>query len=108
MCVPFHSETSGMETMEVEVPDTTMTSWVANGFAMSSLYGMGISNQAMLKAFQPFFVQMTLPYSVIRGEETPITVTVFNYLSSCVPVSVHSFIFNNFTKKTQKTNHERE
>jgi hypothetical protein len=23
-------------------------------------------------------------------------------------VSVHSFIFNNFTKKTQKTNHERE
>lgn len=73
--------------MEVQVPDT-ITSWVANGFAMSSVYSMGISNQAMLKAFQPFFVQMTLPYCVIRGEEIPVTVTVFNYLSSCVPVSV--------------------
>jgi hypothetical protein len=73
--------------MEVQVPDT-ITSWVANGFAMSSVYGMGVSNRATLKAFQPFFLQMTLPYSVIRGEEVPITVTVFNYLSSCVPVSV--------------------
>ena len=77
--------------MEVQVPDT-ITSWVANGFAMSSVYGMGISNRVTLKAFQPFFVQMTLPYSVIRGEEIPITMTVFNYLSSCVPVSMH-FVF---------------
>jgi alpha-2-macroglobulin len=72
--------------MEVQVPDT-ITSWVLNGFAMSSVYGMAISDRATLKAFQPFFVQMTLPYSVIRGEEIPVTVTVFNYLSSCVPVS---------------------
>ncbi|CAB4010718.1 alpha-2-macroglobulin-like isoform X2, partial [Paramuricea clavata] len=77
-----------METLEVQVPDTTITSWVTSGFAMSSVYGMGISNQAMLKAFQPFFVQMTLPYSVVRGEETPITVTVFNYLSSCIPIKL--------------------
>ena len=76
-----------MKRMEVQVPDT-ITSWVANGFAMSSEYGMGISNEVMLKAFQTFFVKMTLPYSVIRGEEVPVTVTVFNYLSSCVPVSI--------------------
>ena len=80
--------------MEVQVPDT-ITSWVANGFAMSSEYGMGISNEAILKAFQPFFVQMTLPYSVIRGEEVPITVTVLNYLSSCVPVSVDLLEYEN-------------
>ena len=76
--------------MDVQVPDT-ITTWVANGFAMSSVYGMGLSSQTRLKAFQPFFVQMTLPYSVIRGEEIPITVTVFNYLFSCVPVSVRVF-----------------
>ena len=70
-----------MQSVEVRVPDT-ITSWVANGFAMSFEYGMGVSNRATLKAFQPFFVQMTLPYSVIRGEEVPITVTVFNYLPS--------------------------
>ncbi|CAB4021533.1 alpha-2-macroglobulin-like isoform X2, partial [Paramuricea clavata] len=81
------SNTSGLQTMEIQVPDT-ITSWIANGFAMSSVYGMGVSNRATLKAFQPFFVQMTLPYSVIRGEEVPITVTVFNYLSSCVPIKL--------------------
>ena len=77
--------------MEIQIPDTAITSWVANGFAMSSVHGMGISNQAILKAFQPFFVQMTLPYSVVRGEELPVKVTVFNYLSSCVPVSIENF-----------------
>jgi hypothetical protein len=85
-----------MQTMEVQVPDT-ITSWVANGFAMSAAYGMGISNPAILKAFQPFFVQMTLPYSVIRGEEIPVTVTVFNYLPSCVPVSVECLFLLNPT-----------
>ena len=49
--------------------------------------GLGISNAATIKIFQPFFVQMTLPYSVIRGEEIPVIVTVFNYLPSCVAVS---------------------
>ena len=76
-----------MEELEVQIPDT-ITSWVASAFAMSSAYGMGIANKAILKVFQPFFVQMTLPYSVVRGEETPVTVTVFNYLSSCAPVSL--------------------
>ena len=67
------------------VPDT-ITTWVANGFAMSSQTGLGISDTATIKAFQPFFVQMTLPYSVIRGEEIPVTVTVFNYVDGFVPV----------------------
>jgi alpha-2-macroglobulin len=75
--------------MEVDIPDTAITSWVAKGFAMSPMHGMGISHEAVLKAFQPFFVQMTLPYSVVRGEELPVQVTVFNYLSSCVPVSMN-------------------
>ena len=47
---------------------------------------MGISDTATIKIFQPFFVQMTLPYSVIRGEEIPVTVTIFNYLPNCVAV----------------------
>ena len=56
-----------MGSLEVDVPDT-ITTWVANGYAMSSSFGMGVSDQSSPKAFQPFFVQMTLPYSVVRGE----------------------------------------
>ncbi|CAB3988758.1 C3 and PZP-like alpha-2-macroglobulin domain-containing 8 isoform X2, partial [Paramuricea clavata] len=78
---------SGNKTLQVRVPDT-ITTWVANGFAISSKTGLGISDTSTLKAFQPFFVQMTLPYSVIRGEEIPVTVTVFNYMTSCVPIKL--------------------
>ena len=80
----FRSE-FGNKTLQVTVPDT-ITTWVANGFAISAKTGLGISNTATIKIFQPFFVQMTLPYSVIRGEEIPVTVTVFNYLPNCVAV----------------------
>ncbi|XP_019615204.1 PREDICTED: murinoglobulin-2-like [Branchiostoma belcheri] len=36
-----------------------------------------------LQAFQPFFVSTTLPYSVIRGEEVPLKVSIFNYMQQC-------------------------
>ncbi|MGH0176057.1 UNVERIFIED_CONTAM: hypothetical protein FKN15_072113 [Acipenser sinensis] len=41
-----------------------------------------------LTAFQPFFVELTLPYSVIRGEQFELKATVFNYLSQCIMVKV--------------------
>lgn len=64
------------------VPDS-ITSWVASAFAMSSTTGMGVSpTTARLRAFQPFFVSLNLPYSVIRGEEMVLQVNVFNYLES--------------------------
>ncbi|XP_028406949.1 murinoglobulin-1-like isoform X3 [Dendronephthya gigantea] len=78
---------SGNKTIEVTVPGT-ITSWVANGFAISSKTGIGVSETTTLKAFQPFFVSMTLPYSVIRGEEIPVIVTVFNYLPSCAAIKL--------------------
>ena len=70
-----------------KVPDT-ITSWIASAFALSNSSGLGISKPTSLKVFQPFFVSLTLPYSVIRGEDVSITVTVFNYESKCLTVSL--------------------
>jgi hypothetical protein len=39
-----------------------------------------------LTVFQPFFLELTLPYSVIRGEHFELKATVFNYLSKCIMV----------------------
>ncbi|XP_028407192.1 alpha-2-macroglobulin-like protein 1 isoform X2 [Dendronephthya gigantea] len=78
---------SGNKTVEVTVPGT-ITSWVANAFAISSKTGIGVSETSTLRAIQPFFVSMTLPYSVIRGEEIPVIVTVFNYLPSCAAIKL--------------------
>ena len=73
--------------LSVKVPDT-ITSWVASAFAMSNSSGLGISKPTSLKVFQPFFVSLTLPYSVIRGEEVSVIATVFNYENKCLAVSV--------------------
>lgn len=79
--------------LAVKVPDT-ITSWVASAFALSNSSGLGISEPTSLKVFQPFFVSLTLPYSVIRGEEVSLIASVFNYESTCLTVSVLSAVQN--------------
>ncbi|KGL88563.1 CD109 antigen, partial [Charadrius vociferus] len=75
-------------TMEVIVPDT-ITSWVASAFVMSENSGLGVTTAPVeLEAFQPFFIFLNLPYSVIRGEEFILEVNIFNYLKEEVEVTV--------------------
>ncbi|XP_072038714.1 uncharacterized protein [Amphiura filiformis] len=76
---------SGNATVDLEVPHT-ITEWVSNGFCTSFEDGLGVSSTSKLKAFQPFFVSLTLPYSVIRGESVPILATIFNYLDQCLVI----------------------
>ncbi|XP_034024094.1 alpha-2-macroglobulin isoform X2 [Thalassophryne amazonica] len=76
----------GSVTIEKTVPDS-ITKWAAGAFCTSSV-GFGVSPNTGLTAFQPFFVSLTLPYSVIRGEVFTLKATVFNYLSKCIMVKV--------------------
>ncbi|XP_022083908.1 CD109 antigen-like isoform X2 [Acanthaster planci] len=70
------------------VPDT-ITSWVASAFSMSAQTGIGVAEStAQLRVFRPFFVSLTLPYSVIRGEKLVLQATVFNYLAFPVQATV--------------------
>ncbi|XP_036379386.1 alpha-2-macroglobulin-like [Megalops cyprinoides] len=77
---------SGSVRVEQTVPDT-ITKWVANAFCTSSA-GFGLAANTGLTAFQPFFLSLTLPYSIIRGEVFTLKATVFNYLSKCIMVQV--------------------
>ncbi|NXM49941.1 A2MG protein, partial [Gymnorhina tibicen] len=77
----------GKADLEVTIPDT-ITEWKANAFCTSADTGFGLSPTVSLRAFQPFFVELTLPYSVVRGESFTLKATVFNYLSACIRVSV--------------------
>ncbi|NXB72742.1 A2MG protein, partial [Donacobius atricapilla] len=83
--VPISSE--GKADLEVTIPDT-ITEWKANAFCMSADTGFGLSPTVSLRAFQPFFVELTMPYSVVRGESFTLKATVFNYLPACIRVSV--------------------
>ncbi|XP_037124450.1 alpha-2-macroglobulin-like protein 1 isoform X2 [Syngnathus acus] len=76
----------GTVNVEKTVPDS-ITKWAAGAFCVSSV-GFGVAPTTALTAFQPFFVSLTLPYSVIRGEVFILKATVFNYLSKCIMVKV--------------------
>ncbi|XP_068923122.1 CD109 antigen isoform X2 [Petaurus breviceps papuanus] len=74
--------------VEVIVPDS-ITSWVATAFVISEDLGLGLTAAPVeLQAFQPFFIFLNLPYSVIRGEQFVLEVTIFNYLKDASEVTV--------------------
>nr|XP_004610717.2 unnamed protein product [Sorex araneus] len=76
---------SGEEVVPLVVPDS-ITEWKAVTFCTSRARGFGLSPPVGLTAFQPFFVDLTLPYSVVRGEAFRLSATVFNYLKECIRV----------------------
>uniref|UniRef100_A0A8C0Z1W9 Alpha-2-macroglobulin n=1 Tax=Canis lupus familiaris TaxID=9615 RepID=A0A8C0Z1W9_CANLF len=78
---------SGRSELAVKVPDT-ITEWKASALCLSEMTGLGLSPTISLQVFQPFFLELTLPYSVVRGEAFTLKATVFNYLSHCIRVSV--------------------
>uniref|UniRef100_A0A8C3D5K4 C3 and PZP like alpha-2-macroglobulin domain containing 8 n=1 Tax=Corvus moneduloides TaxID=1196302 RepID=A0A8C3D5K4_CORMO len=81
------SNSSGEAQLHMEVPDS-ITTWITEAVALSEEKGLGIASQTELKTFKPFFIDFTLPYHVIRGEQTKIPLTVYNYLALCAEVHV--------------------
>ncbi|NXM16131.1 A2ML1 protein, partial [Ploceus nigricollis] len=76
----------GSAEVTVTVPDT-ITEWEAGMFCTAP-QGLGLSPAVTLTAFQPFFVELALPYAVVRHESFILRATVFNYLRQCLRVQV--------------------
>ncbi|XP_045170199.2 CD109 antigen-like [Mercenaria mercenaria] len=70
------------------VPDT-ITSWYASAFSVNRQTGLGITSGATkFTTFRPFFINLNLPYSVVRGEEVVLQANVFNYMGQDLDVVV--------------------
>ncbi|KAM6368588.1 alpha-2-macroglobulin-like protein 1 [Pluvialis apricaria] len=76
----------GSTEVAVTVPDA-ITEWEAGMFCTSPL-GLGLAPATTLTAFKPFFVELALPYAVVRHEAFTLVATVFNYLRQCLRVQV--------------------
>lgn len=83
-CVACSSETGEAE-LRLDAPDS-ITTWVTEAVGMSEEKGLGLAEKAELRTFKPFFVDFTLPYSLIRGEQVKVPLTVYNYLPTCSEV----------------------
>ncbi|XP_078507565.1 alpha-2-macroglobulin-like protein 1 isoform X2 [Lissotriton helveticus] len=77
---------TGKANVAVTLPDT-ITRWDSMTFCTASI-GFGLSTTVSVTAFKPFFVDLTLPYSVVRGESFTLKATVFNYLKQCITVQI--------------------
>ncbi len=74
------TDADGTKTVPVEAPDS-ITTWMLRAVGISREHGLGVA-EGQLRVFQPFFLQVDLPYSAIRGEEFPVRVALYNYLDS--------------------------
>ncbi|XP_067308330.1 alpha-2-macroglobulin-like protein 1 isoform X1 [Pseudorasbora parva] len=88
---------TGSTQVPLTVPDT-ITTWETEAFCLSSK-GFGLAPPALLTVFQPFFLELSLPYSIIRGESFDLKATVFSYLSKCIMVKVTPALATNYTLK---------
>lgn len=58
-------------------------------FSLDTFHGLGVIEQpTKLQVFRPFFIQLNLPYSVIRGEVIALQAIIFNYMSKEVGAEV--------------------
>ncbi|XP_071492286.1 pregnancy zone protein-like [Diadema antillarum] len=90
---------SGQQVTSEEIPHT-ITDWVASAFCLSPTHGVGVADSTSIRAFQPFFLSYTLPYSVLRGEKVPVKVSVFNYLTGCLTVELSMTESTSFSIET--------
>lgn len=71
------TDASGLATLELTAPDS-ITTWKLHALSTSP-QGIGMT-ESSLRVFQDFFAEPDLPYSVIRGDEFPLVVRLFNYV----------------------------
>ncbi|XP_068105339.1 complement C5-like [Hyperolius riggenbachi] len=78
------------EKVPISLPDS-LTTWELQSVGMSEK-GICVADPLRLTVFKDLFLDVQFPYSVVRGEQIQIKVTVYNFQSSkvtgCIKVSV--------------------
>ncbi|MGC9328599.1 MAG: alpha-2-macroglobulin family protein, partial [Candidatus Hinthialibacter sp.] len=73
------TDENGVAVLDLTAPDS-ITTWKLQAVSTSD-QGLGITDGS-LRVFQDFFAEPDLPYAVIRGDEFPLSVRIFNYIDS--------------------------
>jgi hypothetical protein len=76
----------GLAEISLTTPDS-ITSWKVDVIASTSDGVVG-TGSASITVFQPFFVEPDVPASVVRGDEFPLSIIVYNYLNTAQTVNI--------------------
>ncbi|KAG1676874.1 A.superbus venom factor 1 [Nymphon striatum] len=69
----------------------SITTWVFQAVSVLPNKGLCIAKPEEIVVRQGIFLDVSIPYSIVRNEEVEIKVTVFNYLPRTVPVTVYLY-----------------
>ncbi|RXG54301.1 Pregnancy zone protein [Armadillidium vulgare] len=83
----FDISINGSYEKVLTVPDT-VTEWVGSAICVHPSKGVGISNTATITVYKEFFIDLSFPSSVIRGEIFPVKISIFNYLNESLPITI--------------------
>ncbi|XP_054716193.1 CD109 antigen-like [Uloborus diversus] len=82
------SGVDGVASVTHVVPEF-LTTYSISAFAIHPSDGLGISTSiSQVSAYRPFFITMSLPYTVLMGEDLAIQVVVFNYNNQAIQAEV--------------------
>ncbi|XP_009483687.2 alpha-2-macroglobulin-like protein 1 [Pelecanus crispus] len=102
----FSVGSNGNRSVPVAAP-AAAAEWKVKTFCLAGR-GFGLAPSTSLRTVQPFFVDVTLPYSVIRGETFMLKATVFNYLQQCIQIHVALAKSSDFQVEPCRTCRDRE
>lgn len=72
------TDDQGRYRLEIDLADS-ITTWRVTSSAITTEGRLG-AEQAAIRVFQPFFVDLNLPVALTRGDEVAVPVVVYNYL----------------------------
>ncbi|NWI27385.1 A2ML1 protein, partial [Sula dactylatra] len=102
----FSVGSNGSRSVLVTAPAVS-AEWKVKTFCLAGR-GFGLAPTTSLRTVQPFFVDVMLPYSVIRGETFLLKATVFNYLQQCVQIHVALAKSSDFQVEPCRTCRDKE
>ncbi|NXW36890.1 A2ML1 protein, partial [Phaetusa simplex] len=102
----FSVGSNGSRNVTVAVP-AAATDWKVKTFCLTGR-GFGLAPTTSLRTVQPFFVDVTLPYSVKRGETFVLKATVFSYLQQCIQIHVTLAKSSDFQVELCRTCRDKE
>ncbi|NXU42747.1 A2ML1 protein, partial [Drymodes brunneopygia] len=77
---------NGSRNVSVTAP-AAAAKWKVKMFCLAGR-GFGLAPTMSLRTVQPFFVDVTMPYSITHGETFLVKATVFSYLQQCIQIQV--------------------
>ena len=81
-------DSNGEKILPLEAPHT-ITTWIAETVCTDAVNGAQVSEKANLLVTQDFFADINMPFSIKRGEQFPLNVSVFNTIDQKLPMTIN-------------------